>query len=223
MLLSSVDLAVILRKYLLVMMIDISKGSSSENYSLLTQTVLPRPIAWILSENEDGSHNLAPFSYFTIVSSAPATLAVSIGMRPDGSAKDTRANLLSRRSCVLHLGSRENAEALNRSSAPLPPGVSEAECLGLELVPFPGSPLPRLAAAKVAFGGHYQQHIEVGRQALILIEVTQAWIDDSCLMNQPGQLLEIDPKGLDALSRLGGDYFCALGEPFALSRPNDQG
>ena len=49
------------------MIYDLTADSGCDNYDLLTQAVVPRPIAWILSENADGGLNLAPFSYFNLV------------------------------------------------------------------------------------------------------------------------------------------------------------
>lgn len=53
------------------MIIDLAKMSTSQVYFSLTQTVIPRPIAWVLSRYADGQYNLAPFSYFNAVCSDP--------------------------------------------------------------------------------------------------------------------------------------------------------
>ena len=46
------------------MNIDLTELSQNQVYHTMTQTVVPRPIAWVLSEHENGKLNLAPFSYF---------------------------------------------------------------------------------------------------------------------------------------------------------------
>lgn len=204
------------------MRIQLSGRSGADNYRLLTQTVLPRPIAWILSQNANGTLNLAPFSYFTAVASDPPMVAVSIGTRTDGSPKDSRENILAGRPFVIHLGSVPQAKALNQSSASLPPGVSELTALGLETVPFEGCPIPRLKGAKVAYHARYQQHVLVGekKQALILAELLHAWLDDDCVIHLEDDQLAVDPVKLEPLARLGGNAYTTLGKILAIDRPH---
>ena len=120
-------------------------------YFTLTQALVPRPIAWVLSENADGGLNLAPFSYFTAISSDPPLLLISTSRKPSGEPKDTRVNIEARDDFVVMIPHRELLEAMNASSATLPAGVSEVERLGLDTVPFEGSRLPRLAGCRLAF------------------------------------------------------------------------
>ncbi len=44
--------------------IQFSDKTPVERYHLLVQSVIPRPIAWILTAEEDGGLNLAPYSFF---------------------------------------------------------------------------------------------------------------------------------------------------------------
>ena len=37
------------------MFIDFENMDATEAYHILTQTVVPRPVAWVLSENPDGA------------------------------------------------------------------------------------------------------------------------------------------------------------------------
>ena len=66
------------------MNLDFSTLSANQRYHLMTQTIIPRPIAWVLTDSNNGSFNLAPFSYFTAVSSAPPMLMLSVGKKPNG-------------------------------------------------------------------------------------------------------------------------------------------
>jgi flavin reductase (DIM6/NTAB) family NADH-FMN oxidoreductase RutF len=61
------------------MQIDPSQHSAPDNYKLLTNLVVPRPIAWITTQDADGVVNLAPFSFFNAVSGNPLYLIVSVG------------------------------------------------------------------------------------------------------------------------------------------------
>ena len=115
------------------MHIDLSTLSPVETYATMTQTVVPRPIAWMLTENDAGDYNLAPFSYFNAMSSSPPMAVFSVGLNPDGQIKDTRYNLEKREHCVIHIAHREMAATMTATSATLNRGTSEVSQLGLEL------------------------------------------------------------------------------------------
>ena len=79
------------------MNLNFSDFSASQRYHLMTQTIIPRPIAWVLTDSssnaEKDNFNLAPFSYFTAVSSEPPILMLSVGKKPNGDDKDTLINV----------------------------------------------------------------------------------------------------------------------------------
>lgn len=203
------------------MQIDLSTLTPSQVYFTMTQTLVPRPIAWVLSENEDGGYNLAPFSYFTAVCSDPPLLLFSAGRRPEGGPKDSTANIEARRRFVVHIAPRELVEPLNASAASLAPGVSEVEQLGLATVPFQGFPLPRLEGCRVAFACELDRVIELGRgpQALILGEVKAIYLDDEAVSRDHKGRLKVHADRLDPVSRLGPEEYAALGEITRLVRP----
>ena len=41
--------------------------TQKENYKLLIGSVIPRPIALVTTQSEDGILNIAPFSFFNVV------------------------------------------------------------------------------------------------------------------------------------------------------------
>ena len=75
------------------MQIDPSLHSALDNYKLLTNLVVPRPIAWVTSLSQSGVINLAPFSFFNAVGSDPLYVIVSIGRNDKGELKDTANNI----------------------------------------------------------------------------------------------------------------------------------
>ena len=151
------------------MYIDLTELSESQVYFTMTQTVVPRPIAWVLSENENGSLNLAPFSYFNAVCSDPPLIMISVGKKPDGSSKDTLVNIEQRSDFVVHIVSRHLLEAMNQTSATLDAGVSELDAVGLATVPMPGTKLPRLADARIAFACERYEIHKIGGVPVILL------------------------------------------------------
>jgi len=70
------------------MIVDYADKALTQRYQLMAQTIIPRPIAWIVTQNEQGLVNIAPFSYFMGLSSEPATMIVSIEYKSDSSDKE---------------------------------------------------------------------------------------------------------------------------------------
>ncbi len=88
------------------MILDFATLTGGQSYFQIIQTLMPRPIAWVLTEHENGSYNLAPFSFFTAVCSEPPILMLSVGLKPTGEFKDTRTNLERSQRCVIHIPDR---------------------------------------------------------------------------------------------------------------------
>jgi flavin reductase (DIM6/NTAB) family NADH-FMN oxidoreductase RutF len=202
------------------MRIDFANLKLKEAYQVMIQCIIPRPIAWILSDNGDESHNLAPFSYFSGVTSRPPMLCVSIGRKPDGAKKDTWVNIEARLHFVVHIPSRRHSGQVSATSAGLPFGESEVVANRLALVNEKGWALPRLADCRLALLCESHQIIQVGEgpQALILGRIRQAWVDDNVATEGPA-LVRVDPVKLDPLGRLGADDYTGLGEVFEVPRP----
>ena len=132
------------------MQLNFSDYSSSERYHLMTQTIVPRPIAWVLTEsdksnNQQSNYNLAPFSYFTAISSDPAILMISLTKKPDGGDKDTLINILKNKKMVIHIASDNQGELVTKTAATLAYGESELTEAGLTTTAFDGFSLPRLS------------------------------------------------------------------------------
>ena len=204
------------------MIIDFSAIQSLQRYHLLTQTVIPRPIAWVLSQNDNASnYNLAPFSFFNAICSDPPLLVLSIGKKLDGSIKDTRRNILSGREFVVHIASLFQAEMLNASAAALDYGESELEGTQLSLVDLEGCAVPRIAEALVAYHCTLYDVHELGpnQQAIIYAQIHQLYLDDT-IVKKENDRLYIDAVALDPLARLGATEFSGISRPFAQKRPD---
>lgn len=203
------------------MLVDADNLSPNAVYHLMMQTILPRPIAWVLTENAGGSLNLAPFSYFNAVASAPPLLMVSIGCKPDGSPKDTRANIECSGRFVVHVPAKTDVFEVSESSRTLPYGESEVQRQNLETVAFGDFPLPRLARCRVAFACELHQSLELGEgpQYLAFGRIRQVHVDDA-LVEQDGRRLNVDAQASDPLARLGGDQYGFLGGVIRVPRPD---
>lgn len=204
------------------MQIKLNELSTPQTYFTMTQSVIPRPIAWILSENEDTSFNLAPFSYFNAVCSDPPLVIVSIGLQDDGSEKDSLRNIKQRSEFVIHIASCDQLPELNQSSATLPPGESEVLANNLQTTPVEGFHMPRLSDCKIALMCERHQIQTFGnnnQQSLLFGEVREIYVDDSCVeINDQGRL-KILADQVQPLSRLGASQFASFGEVLVAKRP----
>ena len=208
------------KHFKITMHLDFKELSSGQTYFTMIQTIIPRPIAWVLSENSSGSFNLAPFSYFTAVSSDPALLMFSIGKKNSNENKDTLENIRLRNQFVVHIADTSLSKELNQSAALLPYGKSEVDSIGLQTVDFENFSLPRLDKAKVAFACSLYEVKQIGNQPMSLVfgEVHQAFIHDD-IIQYNGERIKVDAQKLDPLARLGGNDYSAIAEPFTLERP----
>jgi flavin reductase (DIM6/NTAB) family NADH-FMN oxidoreductase RutF len=202
------------------MNIDLESLSSSQVYHLMTQSVIPRPIAWVLTESENKSYNLAPFSYFTAVSSQPPLLMISVGKKPTGEWKDTKLNAVSTEKLVIHIPSVGSEEQVTKTSATLAYGHSEVEENDIKLVDFEGFDLPRVEGCAIAFGCSLFQVQEIGDapQSLIFAQIESIFIDDSMVSDSDNRL-NIDALTINPLTRLGGSEFANLDQVITVSRP----
>jgi flavin reductase (DIM6/NTAB) family NADH-FMN oxidoreductase RutF len=199
------------------MKIDPAELDRKRNYFLLISAIVPRPVAWVTSRSAQGVMNLAPFSFFQGIGSDPPTLMLAFARRRDGSPKDTPRNILETGEFVVNLTREEQASLVESSAADLPPEVSEAERLGLELLPSEKVAPPRLAISPISLECRLAEHLEISGSTVLFGEVVLYHLDDEVL-DERGT---VDPEKLRPLARLGGPNFASLGRVFSL--PSDRG
>lgn len=210
------------------MIINFSEYSATQRYHLMTQTIIPRPIAWALTCSSDDmatqvNLNLAPFSYFTAISSDPALLMISVGKKPNGDQKDTLTNILKNKKMVIHIANESQAEAVTQSAASLEHGESELALFDnetLNTVSFDGFELPRLAQCDIAYGCELFEIKEIGDvpQTLIFVEVKQLYVSPKVTTDTDGRL-KIHADIVKPLARLGASEYSGITQPFKKARP----
>jgi len=201
------------------MHIDMSTLSPIQAYALMTQTVIPRPVAWILTENNDKSYNLAPFSYFNGLASAPPMIMISVGVAPTGELKDTRVNIEARKEFIVHIAHREMAVPMTKSSATMPQNESEVDMLNLELADMPGSNLPRLADCRIAYACEYDSMHKIKNQAIIFATLKHLYAADSVVGKDAKGRMCVNAVDVDPIGRLGGGEYFGAGELIYVERP----
>ncbi|MFF2755602.1 flavin reductase family protein [Psychrobacillus sp. NPDC058041] len=197
--------------------IDPKQNSERDNYKLLIGSIIPRPIAFVTTQSEDGIVNGAPFSYFNIVSSNPPMVSLAV-QRPNNHLKDTARNIYNNRQFVVHIVDDENVAKINETAASLPASESEIELANLTLVPSENVSVPGVKEAKVRMECRLVQAIPLGGNGpgsdLFIGEIVRFHIDEAIYENG-----RIDPRGLNAVSRLAGVNYAKIGDIFSIDRP----
>src|SRR5829696_7444583 len=117
---------------------------------LLCATIVPRPIALVTSVGRDGIVNAAPFSFFNVFSEDPPLIVLGLQHKPDQAPKDTTRNIAETGAFVVNLVDEDLAEGMNVCAIDFPPGISEIEAAGLELIAGIDVPVPRITQAPFA-------------------------------------------------------------------------
>lgn len=184
-------------------------------YRTLAAAVVPRPIAWVSSRSAAGDDNLAPFSFFNVVSvEPPVVMFAPVDDGPDGELKDTPANVRETGEFVVNVVTADLAEAMNATSATLPSGESEFDHAGLDREPARAVDPPRVADARVAFECTLYEFVDVGRSSMVLGEVRHVYVADE--VTTDGKL---DARKLDALGRLSGSRYATTRDRLSMERP----
>jgi flavin reductase (DIM6/NTAB) family NADH-FMN oxidoreductase RutF len=201
------------------LLIDVAAANYLDVYHLLVGVVTPRPIAWVTTLDPKGRVNLAPFSFFNAFGANPPVVVFSPTLRRDGSKKDTLRNLEATGEFVLNAAVESLAERMNLCSKELPYGQSEAELAGLNLVPSLKVKPPRVADTPVTMECKLLQIVPLGKGPvagnLVIGEILVMHISDAVL-DANGR---IDPRKLQTIARLGGDYYCRTSDLFEMKRP----
>lgn len=196
--------------------ISLAQLPIGEVYGWMIRAIAPRPIAWVSTCDAQGRTNLAPFSYFCGVCSAPPTLAVSVANRTDGSKKDTLRNIEATGEFVVNVVPFALAEPMVASAVEFPPDVSEFDATGLESIPSHQVRPPRVAAAPIQLECRLEQIVRVGAGPsagnLILGEIVLLHAQNRVLDNRG----KLDHGLVDAIGRLGGLEYCRTTERFVL-------
>lgn len=201
------------------MRIDVATTPVPDVYHALVGVVTPRPIAWVTTVDAAGRVNLAPFSFFNAFGANPPCVVFSPTNRRDGSKKDTLLNVEATGEFVVHASVASLAEKVNESSRELPPGESEVELVGLHTTPSERVRPPRLVEAPVAMECKVRQVVPVGSGPiaanLVIGEVLLMHISDDVL-DAAGK---VDPRKLQTVARLGGEWWCRTTDLFEQKRP----
>jgi len=188
---------------------------------VLTGVVVPRPIAFISTISPDGVLNVAPYSFFNVVSYDPATVIFSSTRRVAHKAKDTLDNIEKTGEFVVNIVVDDIAEAMNMTAAEYPAQDNEFDIAGLTPAPSDLVKPPRVAESPVNMECRLVQVIKIGEGAhengLVLGEIVMVHVRDDIINGH-----RIDHQKLRPTGRLAGNMYCHTTDVFEMVRPDYQ-
>jgi len=201
--------------------IDTGTEDPRKVYATLTSGVIPRPVAFVSTISEDGIENIAPFSYFNLVSSSPPVISVSVRQSPSGD-KDTARNIRATKGFTVNIISEPWIQQANICSIDSPSDVSEWPMSGLRKEPSIHVKAPRVKESAFSMECELMQAIDIIHPTtqilsatLVLGYVKFIHIRKDVLDPKRGT---VDPGKLKPVARLGGHLYGRISEGYTLPR-----
>jgi flavin reductase (DIM6/NTAB) family NADH-FMN oxidoreductase RutF len=189
-------------------------------YKLLIGSVLPRPIGWISSVNDQGQPNLAPFSFFNVACANPPTILFCPMIRSvNNQPKDTLQNIRETGEFVVNIVSGELVEKMNLTSVEAPCEVNEFDYAGLTPAPSCEVTPPRVAESPIHFECKLNKIVEISQEpgggSVVIGTVVHMHIDERLLIGED----KIDLVKLNPIGRLAGNSYVHVTDIFDMERP----
>jgi flavin reductase (DIM6/NTAB) family NADH-FMN oxidoreductase RutF len=200
------------------MLFDMETMPRPDIYKIMVSSVVPRPIAWVVTKSKAGIVNTAPFSFFNAMGSDPPTVAIGL-MHREGRPKDTATNIVDTGEFVVNLVSEANAEAMNITCIDAPPEVDELQLARLTPVPSRSVAPPRIAESPVAFECTALHILTPGpTQTIVIGRVICAHIADAYVLD--AKRCYLDTPALHLIGRMHGrGIYTRSRDTFELQRP----
>lgn len=188
--------------------IDPKAVSTAALHGYMLGAVTPRPIAFASTIDSAGNVNLSPFSFFNVFSANPPIMIFSPARRGrDNTTKHTYENVLQVKEVVINIVNHDIVQQMSLSSTEYGKGVNEFEKAGLTPLASQTIKPPRVAESPVQFECRVNEVVSLGTEGgagnLVICEVLKMHINEAVL-DADGK---IDPVKLDAVSRMGGNWY----------------
>lgn len=180
-----------------------------ETYFLLTSLVVPRPIAWVGSRSAAGVDNLAPHSYFNVISSAPPIVHFT-----STGTKDTLANVQATGAFTVSVVSRPLLGAMNTTAADVPPDVSEFDVVDVTKAEGEAVAAPYVAESPAVLECRLRTVLSMGSGHMVFGDVLRVQVDDAVWVDG-----RVDQEALDPVGRLSGSQYALTDQVVRLPRP----
>ena len=197
--------------------------SQMQSYKFLSGSIIPRPIAWVTSmNNETNVINAAPFSFFNAAAAEMPLATLSI-LRQQSEMKDTSRNILTTKELVIHLIDDSQVKSMNQTAASLPPEQSEIALNQIETVPSKSVKVPGIKDAPLRMEARLHQYVPIKNKKeciitdLFIVEITDFYFSEAIFDRENEYIL---PEKFNPIARLAGTTFAHIDELFDLKRPH---
>lgn len=185
---------------------------------LITGAVTPRPIGWVGTTSAEGHDNLAPFSFFNVVSTEPPMVMFSTGVR-GGREKDTLANIRSHPRFTVSLATDALAHSVNHSSAEVSSEVDEFHLAQVTKFHPPGSP-PAVAESPVVMACELEQIVDLTTDGHGYVMVIGRVLSFHLHETASDEVGHINQQSIGAIARMGGPTYARTTDLFDMERPS---
>lgn len=187
-------------------------------YKLLTGSIIPRPIGWISTIDENGINNLAPFSYFNAVGDDPPHVMFST-VCGKNTNKDTLNNVLANKQFVVNMVTEAIVEQMNATSQAVPSNVDEFELVGLSPIASTKIKPMRVKESPITFECEMVHHYflenhKQGGACVVIGRIVMMHFDESVLLDN----YKINMETYKPVARLAGSNYSKIGEMFSIKR-----
>ncbi len=190
-------------------------------YNPIKACVVPRPIGWISTLSVAGVVNLAPFSFFNVLSYDPPYVTFSAGRHPgDGGAKDSVVNAEQTGEFVYNMATWAQRSQMNETALITERGADEMTAAGLDGLASRMVRPPRVKGSPVQFECvHHQTVVLPGRTPgtshhLVIGRVVGVHIDDAALTADG----RVDVLKIRPIARLGYMDYTSVESVFSMPK-----
>ena len=197
------------------LLFDFGETESRDRYKLLSGLVVPRPIGWIGTRRPDGTNNLAPFSFFNVVSSNPPVVLFSAGSHRDR-PKDSATLAEESGEFTVNIVSEDVVEAMSITSGSFTAEDDEFAIAGLTPVEGSRVAAPMVAESPANLECRVSQVIDLGEDGgtrLVVGDVLAIHVEESVLDGT-----RIDNDALRAVGRMAGRTYIHTRDHFEVPR-----
>ena len=201
---------------------DPAAHSAMDRQFMLSQLVVPRPIAMVSTRSPDGVCNIAPMSYYLPITGSPMLVGVTMGLREDGGQKHSYENAVASGDFVINITSDSLSSMIEHVAMESPPEIDEFALAGWTAVAATKVSSPAIGEAVARLECVIRQVVELGEAGvpfgevhLVIAEVV--WVQyDTSILTANGR---IDPPALAPVGRLGLRSFLRTGPEGVLNLP----
>jgi len=191
---------------------------ASAIYKLLTGSIIPRPIGWISTIDQNGVNNLAPFSYFNMIGDDPPHVMFST-RRDNNTNKDTLNNVLATKQFVVNMVTEDLVEQMNATAQVLPAEVDEFQLVGVTPIVSTKIKPMRVQESPIQFECEMVHHYflenhKQGGACIVIGRIVMMHIDESVLLDN----YKINMETYKPIARLAGSNYSKIGEVFSIKR-----